>query len=227
MPPNGAVRSRTRKALTQVVPARSARPTRSARAADRVQTIAESPYSVELASSTRLGLVGEGLEGQHRAEDLSLDDLGVVRGGLDQGRLVEESAEPADLGAAPAADDPVAALAGALDEALDAGEVVGVDQRRDRRLRVARIAEHVAVDRSVEALEEGARRPAPRPATGSRRGTPGRSRRTSSRRALAASSRSASSKTSSGPLPPSSPVNGTRLPAAARADRPARPRASR
>ena len=42
----------------------------------------------------------------------------------------------------------------ALDEALDAREVVGVDQRRDGGGVVARVAEHVLVREAVEELEE-------------------------------------------------------------------------
>ena len=102
MPPKGAVRSRTRNALTQVVPARTARPTRSARSAELRADDRREPVGGRVGELDRLRLVVEGLEGQHRAEDLALDDLGIVRGGLDQGRLVEE---PADLGPLAAAHD--------------------------------------------------------------------------------------------------------------------------
>ena len=152
MPPNGAVRSRTRKALTQMVPARTARPTRSARAAELVTDLRGEPVLGRVGEPDRLLLVGEGLQGEHRAEDLALDDLGVVGRRLDQRRLVPEARR--GVVRAAAADDPVARGARALDEALDAREVVGVDERRDRRRGVARVAEHVRVRVAAEALQE-------------------------------------------------------------------------
>ena len=39
----------------------------------------------------RLVLVGDALHGDHRAEDLALDDLAVLRGVHDDRRLVEEA----------------------------------------------------------------------------------------------------------------------------------------
>ena len=54
----------------------------------------------------------------------------------------------------PAAHDAVAGGARALDEALDAREVVGVDERADRRGGVARVAQHVRVGVAVEGLQE-------------------------------------------------------------------------
>jgi hypothetical protein len=54
-----------------------------------------------------------------------------------------------------AAYDVLSVLAGPLDEAIDAGEVVGVYQGRDRRIVLARIAEDVPVNGGVEAFEEG------------------------------------------------------------------------
>ena len=62
--------------------------------------------------------------------------------------------EAAELGALAAAHDAVAGLAGTLDEPLDPREVLRVDERRERRLRLARIARDVLIDRRVEALEE-------------------------------------------------------------------------
>src|SRR5262245_18926302 len=78
----------------------------------------------------RFLFVREGLNRQYGAEHLALDDLRVVLRGLDHGRLVEE---PAELGALAATDDTVAGGAGPLDEALHAGQVVRVDEGRDRR----------------------------------------------------------------------------------------------
>ena len=78
VPPNGAVRSRTRNAFTQTVPARTLRPTRSARSAEVVQTTAESPYGVEFATFDGFVLVLEVLQCQDGPEDLALDDLRVV-----------------------------------------------------------------------------------------------------------------------------------------------------
>ena len=49
LPPNGAARSRTKKQLTQTVPASSRRATRSARSGSPVTRVAARPYSVSLA----------------------------------------------------------------------------------------------------------------------------------------------------------------------------------
>ena len=54
----------------------------------------------------------------------------------------------------PAADDLVAGGPRPLDEPLDAGHVVGMDQRRDRRRLVARVAQHVLVREPVKQLQE-------------------------------------------------------------------------
>src|SRR5215216_351972 len=97
----------------------------------------------------RLVLVGEGLEGQNRAEDLVLYHLGVVGGRLYEGWLVEQRP---GVRAASAAYYLLPVLAGAIDEALHAREVVRVDQGRYRRLVLARISEYVLVDRGVETL---------------------------------------------------------------------------
>ena len=104
-----------------------------------------------MASATRLVLVSEGLEREHRAEHLALDDLALVRARNDERRLVEE---PAALGRPAAANDLVAVRPRALDEAGDPLEVVAVDQRRDGGVVVARVAEHVLVGEAVEQLEE-------------------------------------------------------------------------
>src|SRR5580704_10409669 len=85
-----------------------------------------------------LGLIAEALERQHGAEDLALDDLGVVRLRLDQRRLVPEAVL---LQRRAPEDDGVTVLSRALDEAVDAREVFGVDQRRDGGRRLATVAE--------------------------------------------------------------------------------------
>ena len=94
-----------------------------------------------------------------------------------------------------------------------------MDQRRDRRRGVARVAEDVGVGRGAEALEERVVRPTA--STSSR--VPARQTwpASSYMRAavVAAASRSASAKTTSGPLPPSSAVNGTRFARRGDADR--------
>ena len=42
-----------------------------------------------------------------------------------------------------------------LHESVDAREVIGVDQRRDRGLGLAAVTEHVSFGRDLEALDEG------------------------------------------------------------------------
>ena len=165
---------------------------------------------MELASAIASSSARERLEREDRPEDLVLDDLGVVA------RSARSASARRTARRAPAAaHDPLPVLARALDEAVDALEVVGVDQRRDRRRVVARVAEHVLVGRRVEALEELAR--ARDSSTSSR--VPDRQTWPASSywpAALrAAASRSASAKTRNGFLPPSSAVNGTMLRAAA------------
>ena len=108
-----------------------------------------------------------------------------------------------------AAQDLRSPSARALDEALDALEVVGVDHRRDRRRVVARVAEHVLVGGRVEALQE---RVADRLLDEQARAGEAdlaRRRRTGRPPCAAAASRSASANTRNGFLPPSSAVNGT------------------
>ena len=73
----------------------------------------------------------------------------------DERRVVEE--RPDVVAAPAAADDLVAGRPRPLDEALDPREVLGVDERRDRRRVVARVAEHVLVGEAVEELEEALR----------------------------------------------------------------------
>ena len=46
-----------------------------------------------LAMRDRLALVGEGLQRQHRPEDLGVEDLGARRDVREQGRRVVEAAE--------------------------------------------------------------------------------------------------------------------------------------
>ena len=106
---------------------------------------------MELARAIASSSSVEGLEGEDGAEDLVLDDLGVVGGWFYEGRLVEEGA---GVGAVSAAYYVLSVFAGALDEALDAGEVVGVDQGRDGRLVLAGITKDVLVDCGVEDLQE-------------------------------------------------------------------------
>ncbi len=88
----------------------------------------------------RFVLTREGLEGQHRSEDLVLDDLGVVGSRLDECRLVPEAVR---RGALAAEDERVARRERALHEALDPREVLGVDEGRDGRRRIATVAEDV------------------------------------------------------------------------------------
>ena len=191
MPPNGAVRSRTRNVLTHTVPARIARPTRSARPSELRVDDARQPVLGRVGERDRLLLGRERLQGEHRPEDLALDDLGVV------GRAARSASarRAARRRGAPPRTIVSPVRPRALDEALDAREVVGVDQRRDRRRVVARVAEDVRVDGGVEALQELVADRRPRRAAACRRGRPGRRRRTGPRPCVAAASRSASAKT--------------------------------
>ena len=89
-------------------------------------------------------LVAERLERQHRAEDLALHDLRVVRARLDQRRLVPQAAA---LGDVAAAHDAVAAARGRAPRSpRTRAQVVAVDERRDGGGVVARVAQHVGVD---------------------------------------------------------------------------------
>ena len=150
-PPNGAVRSRTKKQFVQTVPARIASLQRAARAASRGEDHRREPVARGVREGDGLVLVVEPLEREHRSEDLGLDDLGVVGARQDEGGLVPERVV---LPSAPAEGDLVAGGTGAVDEALDAREVVGVDERGDRRRGVAGVAEYVGVGRLAEPLEE-------------------------------------------------------------------------
>ena len=64
---------------------------------------------------------------------------------------------PPSSAAPAAADDLVAVRTCPLDEPLDPGEVIAVDERRDGGRVVARVAEHVLVGEAVEELEEALR----------------------------------------------------------------------
>src|SRR3984957_7253572 len=98
-----------------------------------------------------LRLVAETLDRQHRTEDLSLDDLGVVGLGLDERRLVPEAVLGERL---TPEDDSVAVSPCSLDEPVDTCQVIGVDQGRDRGLGLSTVTEHVAPRRDFEARDE-------------------------------------------------------------------------
>ena len=134
-PPKGACRSRTKKQLTQTVPATSRAVTRSARSGSPVTRVAASPKRVSLASRTASSSVGEGLQGQDRAEDLLLHDLRVLGDVGEQGRRVVQAvlAVAADDRAGPGRD-------GAPHEAVDLLQLARVDVRPDVGGLVARVA---------------------------------------------------------------------------------------
>ena len=204
--------------LTQTVPARTAG--RPGRRAPRSRC-RRSPTGRRRSSwrGDRLLLVGEGLERQHRPEHLALDDLGVVGARLDQRRLVEQRPPPAR---AAAADDRSPFARARSTNPSTRARWSGWMSGEIGRPVVARIAQHVRVDVAVEALQEVVARPTPRRAAGCRPGRPGRRRRTGRRPCGGRGSRSASANTISGPLPPSSAVNGTRLRGRRDADQAAR-----
>ena len=128
-PPNGAARSRTKKQLTHTVPATSAALTRSARPGSPVYTIAARPYRVSLASAIGFVLVGERLQGEHRAEDLLRQDL---RPGRRVGEQRGPVVQAAELVVGAAAEDRTGTVGlGALDEPVDALEVLAGDLRAD------------------------------------------------------------------------------------------------
>src|SRR5665213_192668 len=83
-----------------------------------------------------LVVAAEGVPGQHRAEDLLPEDLLVPPGAGDQGRLEIEFALVVPL-AAP--EDVDALLAGPVHEALDAFEVLRMDERPHPRRRITRV----------------------------------------------------------------------------------------
>ncbi len=64
---------------------------RSARASVAGEDHRRQSVGGRVGQGDRVGLVGEGLEGQDRSEDLALDDLGVVARGLDERGLVPEA----------------------------------------------------------------------------------------------------------------------------------------
>src|ERR1700691_822566 len=84
-------------------------------------------------------VVAETLDRQDRSEDLSLHDLRVIGLRLDQRRLVPEAVLGEGL---TPEDDRVAVGLRALHEPVDAREVIGVDQGRDRGLRLSTVTEH-------------------------------------------------------------------------------------
>ena len=136
------------------------------------------PVGRRVGQRDRLLLVDERLEREHRAEHLALHDLALVRARHDEGRLVEQ---PPERGPPTAAHDLVPVRPRPLDEAVDPLEMLGMDQWRDGRRVVARVAEDVLVRVTVEELQQRARRRAPPRAGACRRGRPGRHRRTGRR----------------------------------------------
>ena len=105
-----------------------------------------------LASATDVRLVSEGLHRQHRAEDLVLDDLRVVRAAARSS--VGSYHSPSSAGDVSTAQHPVARRARPLHESIHPSEVVGVDQRRDRGLGRAAVAQHVFVGEGENLREE-------------------------------------------------------------------------
>ena len=215
MPPNGAVRSRTRNVFTQTVPARTrgrrgrrARPSRC-RGSPRGRSGSSSRARPPRLRPRRSGSVSTGPNTSRWTISLSFER------GRDERRLVPE---PAELGGPAAADDLVAGGACALDEARRRarGGRGGSAARPWWRRRVGRRGR--ARREAVEQLEERSA------ATGSSTSSRVPARQTCPASSYwpaalrAAASRSASAKTTSGPLPPSSAVNGTRFAAAAGCD---------
>ena len=109
---------------------------RNALLVSRVQTPAPRPYSVSFAISSASALVLERRHGEHRAEDLLLEDPHVVVA-LEDGRLeVVAALELAAEVRALAADQELRALLEAdLDVALDLLELRRRDLRADLRRR--------------------------------------------------------------------------------------------
>ena len=208
-PPNGAVRSRTRK---RVDPdgagadgaADPLGPLLRAGVDDRRQAVARWSWRAR-SPRPRRGRSGTSAPGRtpRAARPRSRCERGSISVGSYQ--------RPPIVRPPAAAHDRVAVRARPLDEALDPGQVVGVDQRRDGGAVVARVAQHVRVGVAVERARGTRRGPTPRRAAACRPGTPARRRRTGRPPCAAAASRSASANTISGPLPPSSAVNGTML----------------
>ena len=151
-------------------PADALGPLRRARVDDRREPVGRRIRERDAsASSGKVWTVRTGPNTSRWTISLSFDR------GITSGRLVEEAAA---LGGLASADDLVAVRAGALDEARDAVEMIAVDQRRHRRRVVARVAEDVLVGEAVEELEERLGDRALARGSASRRGTPGRRRRT-------------------------------------------------
>ena len=138
LPPNGAPRSRTKKQLTQTVPARSRALTRSARSGSPVTMVAARPNRVSLAmatawsSSPNVCTVRTG----PKTSSVTISEPAGTR--RQDGRLVEQPAEVA-VGTA-AEGGGRAGGQGPPDEAVDALEMRPADQAGDVGGLVARVA---------------------------------------------------------------------------------------
>ena len=151
MPPNGAVRSRTRNVLTQTIPARMARPTRSARSCERRVDDRRQPVR------RRVGQL-DGLAPRRRTSAASAPGR-RPRAGRPRCRSTPARSASARRAACRRPGGRRARCVSPCRRARStkpthAGHVVGVDHRGDRRRRVAAVAEHVGVDVALEAGEE-------------------------------------------------------------------------
>ena len=160
----------------------------------------------------RLGFVAERLQRQHRPEHLALHDLGVVRARLDQRRLV---LEPAELGHVAAAHDRGRRARGRAPRSPATrcellGWISGPDGVASSRGSPSTCSSVNRWNRSMKASRTDSSTSMRVPA---RHTWPASSNWPAA--FVAAASRSASANTISGPLPPSSAVNGTMLRAAA------------
>ena len=126
--------------LIQTQPNRSAAETRSARPTSRVQTDDARPYGVPFAHAIASRLVAEALHGDHRTEDLALDQLVVLLQSREHRRLEEEpgprwrDAAGHDLGVP----------RGSLEQPFDARALARRVERAERRLHGERVTQHVA-----------------------------------------------------------------------------------
>ena len=85
-----------------------------------------------------LGLVGEGLQGEHGAEDLLGENLAPGLGPYEQGRSV---VQPAEVGVGASPDDGLGPVGDRpADEPVDPVVVGSADHRSDVRVRLARVA---------------------------------------------------------------------------------------
>src|SRR5680860_556515 len=100
--------------------------------------------------SHRLFLVGEGLEGEYRAEYLALHNLRVVGSGDDQGRFVPQSLGDR-LASHPYV---VTGGSGPLYESMHLVPMVGMDHGSDGRGRIPAVSHDVGADMVVETLQE-------------------------------------------------------------------------